>query len=247
MKIKHRLYLKISHAFILKEYQAYNKDGYKVRAYIISSKMYVELTAPENYVDISWPTSGIGALLPTPNSTSGKIISDSSNYFHIKLGEFSREDYTNYVKACEDKGFTNDYEKKDNYYSAKNSDNYKAKIEYLGGNNVDIYIEAPKTDNSSTNTENSGSNTSGEMRSEFKTAMDSYENFMDEYVTFMKKYKANPTDPGLLSSYTDYLTKYSQFVSDFEKWNSKDLNTKEATYYAEVQSRVAKKLIEVAS
>ena len=63
----------------------------------------------------------------------------------------------------------------------------------------------------------------------------------------MKKYKKNPSDLSLLSDYSNYLEKYSKFVSDFEKWDSEDLNTKEAAYYLEVQSRVTKKLLEVAN
>ena len=80
---------------------------------------------------------------------------------------------------------------------------------------------------------------------DFKAAMDSYEEFVDEYVAFMKKYKANPTDTSLLSSYSDYMSKYSKLASDFAKWGNKELSSAEAAYYAEVQARVSKKLLEI--
>ncbi len=84
------------------------------------------------------------------------------------------------------------------------------------------------------------------ISSDFKKAMDSYENFMNEYVTFMKKYKQNPTDLSLLSDYADYMSDYSDFVADFKKWENEDLNSAELSYYLDVQTRVSKKLLEVA-
>ena len=69
---------------------------------------------------------------------------------------------------------------------------------------------------------------------------------MDDYVAFMKKYQKNPADLSLLSDYSKYLTKYSDFVEDFEKWEDEELNNAELDYYLKVQSRVTKKLLEVA-
>lgn len=84
------------------------------------------------------------------------------------------------------------------------------------------------------------------ITADFKSAMDSYEKFMDEYVSFMKKYKANPTDLSLLGDYADYMSKYSEFMEDFEKWEDEEMNAAELAYYLEVQQRVSKKLLEAA-
>lgn len=80
---------------------------------------------------------------------------------------------------------------------------------------------------------------------DFKAAMDSYEAFMDEYIAFMEKYKANPGDTALLLDYTNYMSKYAQFVDDFSKWENADMNAAELAYYAEVSSRVSRKLLAV--
>ena len=61
----------------------------------------------------------------------------------------------------------------------------------------------------------------------------------------MKKYKANPTDASLLTDYSSYMSKYSEFVTDFSNWQNEDLNDAELKYYLDVQTRVNKKLIEV--
>ena len=86
---------------------------------------------------------------------------------------------------------------------------------------------------------------SGGLDPDFKKAMDSYEKFMDEYVAFMKKYQANPSDLSLLVDYADYMSKYADFVEDFEAWDDEDMNTAEAAYYLEVQTSVNKKLLEI--
>ncbi len=247
------------------EFEAFNKEGYKLRLYVYSDgDISVDLDAPEKLSEITWPTSGLATLLPTPKSTFGKIITDSSEYFHIQLGKTSKDEYNDYVKACEEKGFTNDYEKEEKYYTATNADNYEITIKYLGNNNIDIYIETSDDDdqtvtenpsssdtntNTNTNTEKPSSNDSNMvdgMRKEFKDAMDSYEKFMNEYVAFMKKYNANPSDMGLIADYAKWLSKYSQFVSDFDKWDDEDLNEKESAYYLKVQTRINQKLLEIA-
>ena len=84
------------------------------------------------------------------------------------------------------------------------------------------------------------------IRKEFKDAMDSYEEFMDEYVIFMEKYKANPSDMSLLMDYASYVSKYSDMVDKFDKWEDEDLNNEELAYYLEVSSRVTSKLLKVA-
>ena len=97
---------------------------------------------------------------------------------------------------------------------------------------------APETDTSDS------ANETG-LRPDFKAAMDSYEAFMDEYCDFMVAYSANPSDLTLLAKYATYLEKYTKLAEDFDKWNSEDMNAAEVAYYAEVQARVSKKLLEV--
>lgn len=87
-----------------------------------------------------------------------------------------------------------------------------------------------------------------EINEDFKIAMDSYEKFIDEYVDILKKYQnSNGTDMSILSDYADYVSKYANYVEDFEKWESKDLNAEEIKYYIDVQARVTKKLLEISN
>lgn len=107
-------------------------------------------------------------------------------------------------------------------------------------------LSTSSSSNSSTNSSTINTERTG-ISQEFKTAMDTYESCMNEYVDFMKKYKANPTDQTLISQYSTMLQKYSEQVSAFNAWNSEDMTTEEAAYYIDVQARVSKKLLEVAT
>ena len=116
------------------------------------------------------------------------------------------------------------------------------------GNEIVGNVESSSNTESSSleqSSDDSSANESG-ISAKFKEAMDNYEKFMDEYITFMKKYKENPSDLSLLSDYANYMSKYTDFVSNFDKWQNEDLNSAELSYYLDVQTRVSKKLLEVA-
>ena len=84
------------------------------------------------------------------------------------------------------------------------------------------------------------------LRPDFKAAIDSYENYINDYVDFMKKYNANPMDYKLIAEYSKMMIEYGKMVKDFEKWEDEEMNAAETAYYVDVQSRVSKRLLEVA-
>ena len=234
-------------------YIAYNPDAYKINLSFAGSRLSISLDAPLELNPITWPTSGVGALLPVPESLLAKVTENTSDSYRVVIGNSSLQVFNSYVSLCQDNGFNVDYYSKDNKYEAKNSEGFRLNVAYLGCNQMEIMILSPKED-SSVVVSSSKNNSSSEKPSnsifskEFKEAMDSYEAFMDEYVSFMKKYKnSNGTDTTLITDYANYMTCYTQVVSDFSKWRSEELNTEEAKYYIEVQARVAQKLLDVAS
>lgn len=243
-------------------YTAHNSEGYKLSlSYYGSAGVNINLEAPMELATITWPTGTAGKMLPAPESTIGNFSYEYDDSFFVYIGNTTKDDFWNYVTTCSEEGFNVDYSKEDNYYSADNADGWHICLEYEGFNIMSIDIDPPseeETEESTTApsaketeptataeaTEKKPSNDSG-LDPDFKAAMDSYENFIDEYVAFMKKYYANPSDMGLLADYADYMTKYSDFVTDFEKWDDEDLNDDELAYYFEVQARVSQKLLEM--
>ena len=254
---------------------AFNDDNYRLyMSYSESEKsISIRLEAPKELKKISWPSSEVAKAIPQPDSTMGRIETDTSNRFLVYIGNTSLDEYSKYVNKCIEKGFNKDYQKNEKYFNGENSSGYKLSVDYEGGNVMKIEIsytsestpessESPAPSTSpetsatttpsatpsatpSTTPSSSTSTSKSGMSSDFKKAMDSYEAFIDEYVSFMKKYAANPTDTALLSKYSSMMSKFSEQEAAFEKWDSDSLTAEEAAYYAQVQTRVSKKLLEV--
>ena len=128
-------------------YDAFNDEGYNLSLNYFEwedGQMSITLRAPTEISDITWPDTGPGALLPTPTSLKGKIDSESSDKLYVHIGNTSREDFEKYIAECKKKGFTEDYSKTDDRYTANNPDGYKLSVEYEGFNIMEIYILAPQ-------------------------------------------------------------------------------------------------------
>lgn len=249
-------------------YGAYNAEGYKLSLshYGSEAEMKIELEKPLEMSSITWPTSKAGKQLPVPKSTSGKFTHENDDSFFVYIGNTSKDDYNNYVKACSDKGFTVNYNKGDSFYNADNSAGWHVSIKYEGNNIMSIDIDAasenstaPSASEDTTKpaeskpaqskpakTANNDSDMVDGMHRDFKEAMDSYEEFFDEYVAFMKKYENSDNPMSMLSDYTKFMSQYSETMQKLDEWKSKDLNTKEAAYLLDVTNRINKKLLEVA-
>ena len=81
------------------------------------------------------------------------------------------------------------------------------------------------------------------IRPEFKETMDSYEAFFDEYVVFMQEYKEADDVMAMLGDYTDMMVRYAEAMSALEQLGEEELSEEETIYYAEVMSRITKKLL----
>lgn len=246
-------------------YTAYNAEGYKLSIEYVSynEDMWIKLTSPLELEEIVWADSELRTMLPTPKSTKAMIESEYSTSFTIYMGETTKEDFAEYVTLCVEVGFAVDSNQSENEYTAKNEDGVKVTVKYEGNNIMSIYLstygsgsattesaneEIPEETQAQTEAPTTTKATTGTgIRPEFKEAMDSYEEFMNDYVEFMKKLEKNPNDTTLLLSYAQYLADYAEFCKDFEAWGSENMNAAEQKYYIEVQTRVNKLLLEVAS
>ncbi len=254
-------------------YEAFNEEGYNLYLSYSSfeKSMRINLSEPATVKmkDFDWPDNDLCSLLPAPKSNFGYFNSNSSSYLSVSIGNTSVQDFEDYVEACQDSGFNVDYSSTDTTFSAKNSDGYSLYVKYAGVNVMEITLHAPSKDTdddttidesspteeepeeskepekepASSKPEDSSSSDDG-LSTEFKNAMDSYEEFMDDYIDFMEKYQnSDGTDLSLITEYTEYMNKYAQVCEDFEAWDSKDMNSAEAAYYLEVQTRVNQKLL----
>lgn len=117
----------------------------------VSEPILEEATAEENeepipdipdakeYPEFEWPTFGAVTRIPVADwSSKGQILADSENTFWVQVGYSTQDDYNDYVKACQDAGFTEDYYNVAGYmYYGANADGYFVQLTY---NEYDHYV-----------------------------------------------------------------------------------------------------------
>lgn len=80
------------------------------------------------------------------------------------------------------------------------------------------------------------------IRPEFQAAMDSYEAFYDEYCTLLEQYQEDPTDFGVLTQYTEMMSRIAEMDEAFEAWDDEEMSNEELAYYLEVSARIQQRL-----
>lgn len=216
------------------------------------------------FAEIKWPTIGVATLLPTPESTYGKIGSDSSSFFSAYIGNTTKEQYNAYVEKCIDLGFAIDYSKSSSSFWADNSDGYHCTVNYNQqesymsisindrhvGKTENANVEAASTTPAETPTVSSSSSptteTTTDSAADFKKTMDSYEAFFDEYISFMKKYNESGNSPAMIGDYTKFMAQYTDTMSKLNSLDTGDLTPDEEAYYIEVMARINQKLADAA-
>lgn len=128
------------------EYVSFNTDGYHLDLLYNqkNNEMKIDLTAPETYAAIEWPTDGLAALLPAPKSSVGKIIRNDAGRFSADIAEISIEDYRDYVEQCRSQGFDAETVKEEKRFSAENDSGYQLSVEYIGYNRINILLLEPE-------------------------------------------------------------------------------------------------------
>lgn len=187
-------------------------------------------------------------MIPVPETTIGKIQSDSSSNLLIYINITSKDVHNAYVNECMELGFVIEYNKSENNYHAYDIHHHSLSVKYEGNQIMSIHLTRSSNsydDVATKQPEKDDQALINGMHPEFKEAMDSYEAFIDEYCEFMKKYAATTSpDTNLVTDYANYINKYKETMNAFEAWKSKEMNEVETAYYLEVQTRVTQKLLD---
>lgn len=128
------------------EYSAYNEEGYCLNVRISDfgdPDIYIDLHTPRTNGELVWPDHGLASLLPTPDKAKGSVTIDTASQFQAYVGEMSREDYNSYVDVCMEKGFTVDYSREDDYFTADDVTGNSLRLEYQGFNTMYVSVYAP--------------------------------------------------------------------------------------------------------
>ena len=123
-------------------YQAFNEDGYQIHLHFFGLKKQIEIVlyAPVENNPITWPSTGLGALLPVPPSATGEIRLDSEFMFCVSVTNISEEEFTEYANACIANGFENVSGLNEILLSAYNEDHVTLTVDYSGFNTMNITV-----------------------------------------------------------------------------------------------------------
>lgn len=116
-------------------YKAYNETGYHITVtYNKKATISVVIESPMDFHKITWPTSGVAALIPAPPSVMGSISTNSASSFTAYIANITREQYDAYVDTCMGCGFDIDYNRYDDSFNAENKEGIDISLLYRGGN-----------------------------------------------------------------------------------------------------------------
>ena len=124
-----------------KYYEAFNKDGRKVLVSIDGTQYDITLYRSRIKEKLTWPTSGLATLVPSPEITVGEVATDSSERVIIYIGEINKKEYATYIDECKKAGFDKDYQKTDTYYTGYSDDGLKLSLNHEGPDIVRLIIE----------------------------------------------------------------------------------------------------------
>lgn len=133
-------------------YKAYNETGYHITVtYNKKATISVVIESPMDFHKITWPTSGVAALIPAPPSVMGSISTNSASSFTAYIANITREQYDAYVDTCMDCGFDIDYNRYDDSFNAENKEGTDISLSYRGGNVMYVHLRKatePSTESS---------------------------------------------------------------------------------------------------
>lgn len=93
---------------------------------------------------LDWPSNGLATMLPEPDTDKGKVEINSDTAFSATLAKYSSSDYSSYVDACKEKGFTVDADQIGIGYAAFNEKGYKLSLTYYDRKEeLTVHLEAP--------------------------------------------------------------------------------------------------------
>lgn len=93
---------------------------------------------------IVWDDIVLSDMLPEPTVLTGEIHANSSDDLRIDICKISDKQYSDYIEACKEKGFTTEAESTTSTYTAYNADGYKLRLSHYRSNgDMSINLEAP--------------------------------------------------------------------------------------------------------
>ncbi len=238
-------------------FKGFNEDGYKLdMSFFREDEIDIEVYAPIEVGDISWPTAGPATQVSAPSKLKGKIETDREDCFAAYLGSMDLESFKAYATACREGGFSVDYSMDERAFSADNAAGYSLHLTYEGNNIARIVINAPDESVGTAAQSESEPQATPETQAEstpapsgnasFRAMVDEYEAFMNQYVDFMVKYQGSDDVVGMAVEYGKMMSQYGDWAEKIDEVDENALSNEDAAYYLDALNRVNQRLLEIA-
>ncbi|MDY6283216.1 MAG: DUF6591 domain-containing protein [Erysipelotrichaceae bacterium] len=247
-------------------YAAADQNGYILNVRQSSdSTVKIELTAPADYEEFTWPISDLAAKLPEPPVTRGNIQIDTSDRLIMTVPDMDEDAFKAYAAAVKDAGFDQDYRNDDDYFRGSSTDGVSVSLRREMGNvmEIDVQVEetptveateeaaptptstpAPTVEATPTPEATATAAASG-IRPEFKEAMDSYAAFFDSYCDFMRSY--DKSDLTMAVKYAEFMSKYADAMDKLNAVDESELTPEEDDYYIQTMAHINNSLAQLAT
>lgn len=229
--------------------------GGRMIAYTVHAKAEHKAAIETSCQSITWPDGDFAKKLPALANQKGEVYSDSSDHVSIRLCNATRSSFDSYVKDAKKMGFTVDYDKSADIYTAKDAEGNEIKVFFMedeeDGNTMDITLGAPKSEDDSKDQDSTDSqptqksqsqqqsqNTQQEQQSQQSQQSQQYDpsqvsaDFkasMDSYEKFFDQYvefmKKYKDSGNSISMLADYTKMMQQYTDTMNKLNAIDQNS----------------------
>ncbi|MBP5281288.1 MAG: hypothetical protein J6Z22_02185 [Lachnospiraceae bacterium] len=94
------------------DYEAYNNDDKRVKLYYYKSdkSLSIDVYDAIPFISFKWPIGELAQEIPIPEADKMHIEHLDDTSLRIYVGDLTREEFTQYVFACQERGFTGSYE-----------------------------------------------------------------------------------------------------------------------------------------
>ena len=98
-----------------------------------------------DHSEFQWPSGELPDLLPVPEQVFGRIKTNTEDEFEVEIGRINEERFNEYVRKCQEKGFSVNA---DNIgatiYRANNADGYALEVWFMSSYGyMTITVEVP--------------------------------------------------------------------------------------------------------
>ena len=94
---------------------------------------------------LDWPSSGLAAMLPKPDSSTGNVVVNSDDSFSASVDGYTQEKYDSYVAQCQEMGFSVEAENGTGTYAAYSEEGYHLSLSFFGSSDgsMNVTLDAP--------------------------------------------------------------------------------------------------------